>query len=58
MTVGPGVYDDDEATAARESTHAQAVALIVICGDKGSSFSCQAQEDVILDLPACAALAS
>ena len=51
MTVGPGVYDD-EATAARESTHAQAVALIVIRGDKGSSFSCQAQEDVILDLPA------
>ena len=51
MTIGPGVYDD-EATQARESTHAQAVALIVVRGDRGSGFSCQAQEDVILDLPA------
>jgi len=51
MTVGPGVYDD-EATQVRESMNAQAVALIVVRGDKGSGFSCQAQEDVILDLPA------
>ena len=51
MTIGPGVYDA-EATAARESTNAQAVVLIVVRGDKGSGFSCQALEDVILDLPA------
>ena len=51
MTIGPGVYDD-EATMVRESTSAQAVALIVVRGDRGSGFSCQAMEDVILDLPA------
>ena len=51
MTIGPGVYDE-EATMARESTHAQAVALIVIRGDKGSGFACQADEAAVLDLPA------
>ena len=51
MTIGPGVYDE-EATMARERTNAQAVVLIVVRGDKGSGFSCQALEDVILDLPA------
>ena len=51
MTIGPGVYDD-EATQARERTHAKAVVLIVAKGDRGSGFACQATEDVILDLPA------
>ena len=51
MTIGPGVYDD-EATQVRESTSAKGVVLIVVGGDRGSGFSCQAQEDVILDLPA------
>ena len=31
---------------------AQAVALIVVRGDRESGFSCQVMEDIILDLPA------
>ena len=51
MTVGPGVYDD-EATWARESTHAKGVVVIVVGGDKGAGFACQATPEVMLDLPA------
>ena len=51
MTIGPGVYDD-EATWARERTHAKGVVLIVVGGDKGAGFACQATPEATLDLPA------
>jgi hypothetical protein len=50
MTIGPGVYDA-EVTLVVESTNAQAVILIVLDGDRGSSFSIQATPGVILRLP-------
>lgn len=42
MTAGPGKYDD-ACTAARESTGAAAVVLIVVNGKKGSGMSVQAE---------------
>lgn len=39
MPVGPGKYDD-VATRVRELTGAEAVALIVVGGVKGTGFSC------------------
>ncbi len=41
MTVGPGKYDD-LCTYVREQANAEAVILIVLGGNKGSGFSCQA----------------
>lgn len=47
---GPGKYDD-EATMVQKSTNASGVILIVIGGDKGEGFSCQATMPVLLGLP-------
>ena len=49
--IGPGNYDD-EASAVREATNAAGVILIVIGGDKGQGFACQATLEVTLSLPA------
>lgn len=51
MTVGPGKYDD-EATLVQKRTNALGVILIVIGGDKGEGFACQATLEVTLALPA------
>ena len=50
MAQGPGKYDD-VATMALSATRAQAVIVVVIGGDRGSGFSVQALEGVVLDLP-------
>jgi hypothetical protein len=51
MVDGPGKYDD-EATWVRERTHATAIVLIVVGGDKGAGFAVQAMPQAMLDLPA------
>jgi hypothetical protein len=51
MAIGPGKYDD-EASAVMEATGASGVILIVIGGDRGQGFSCQATLEVTLALPA------
>jgi hypothetical protein len=51
MTIGPGKYDD-QATAVQKATNAAGVIVIVIGGDKGAGFSCQATLEVTLRLPA------
>ena len=51
MAVGPGKYDD-EATLVRERTNARGVIVIVIDGDKGEGFACQADLLTTLTLPA------
>lgn len=43
MPVGPGKYDD-LCTYVREEAEAEGVLLIVINGNKGHGFSCQALE--------------
>jgi hypothetical protein len=48
--IGPGKYDD-LATEARERAKATGVILIVIQGEHGSGFSCQANLQVTLELP-------
>jgi hypothetical protein len=48
--IGPGKYDD-LATEARERAKAQGAILIVIQGEHGSGFSCQATLQVTLELP-------
>jgi len=50
MTIGPGKYDDI-CTTVRERTNAQAVALIVLDGDKGNGFSVQSSAAVLKILP-------
>lgn len=45
MAIGPGKYDR-AATVARESTHAEALVLIVLNGELGSGFSVQAHAPV------------
>ena len=50
MSVGPGKYDD-EATWVRERAKASGVILIVIGGDRGQGFACQATLEVTLSLP-------
>jgi hypothetical protein len=49
--IGPGKYDA-LATHVRETTRARAVLLIVIDGAAGSGFSCQADIETTLALPA------
>lgn len=49
--IGAGKYDA-EATMVQESAKASAVLLIVIGGDRGAGFSCQATADVLVNLPA------
>jgi hypothetical protein len=51
MTHGPGKYDQF-ATYVRVHTEAAAVVVIVIDGNKGEGFSVQADETVVLKLPA------
>lgn len=48
--IGPGKYDD-LATLAREAAKAEGVILIIINGDRGSGFSCQANVLVTMNLP-------
>ena len=50
MPVGPGVYDQ-ECTLVREKTEARGVLLIVLGGDRGDGFSCQADLFTTLALP-------
>lgn len=50
MAVGPGRYDD-EATTVMKATEASGVILIVIGGNKGEGFACQATLEVTLSLP-------
>lgn len=51
MTIGPGKYDE-EATLVQERTQAAGVIVIVIDGNKGEGFACQATLGVTLALPA------
>lgn len=48
--IGPGKYDD-LATQAREQAKAEGVIVIVLKGEHGSGFSCQANLEVTLALP-------
>lgn len=48
MPHGPGKYDD-ACTAARETTGAEAVLLMVIGGNKGSGFSMQMHDREVLE---------
>lgn len=41
MALGPGKYDD-ECTLVRERVGAEGVVVIVMGGDRGNGFSCQA----------------
>lgn len=50
MTIGPGKYDE-ETTMIQARTQAAGVILIVIGGNKGEGFSCQATLEVTLALP-------
>jgi len=50
MAIGAGKYDD-ECTRVRTATHASGVLLIVLNGDFGSGFSCQADAATTLGLP-------
>jgi hypothetical protein len=50
MPLGPGVYDE-LCTAVREHTNADGVILIIIRGDQGGGFSCQATLEIQLALP-------
>jgi hypothetical protein len=50
MAIGPGKYDD-ECTHVRLETKAAGVLLIVIDGEHGSGFSCQADVVTTLMLP-------
>jgi hypothetical protein len=51
MTLGAGKYDD-LLTAAREGAKATSAVLIVLDGEKGPGFSCQAPLAQTLTLPA------
>jgi hypothetical protein len=51
MPAGPGKYDD-LATEARTRAQARAAIVIIVGGTKGSGFSVQVEDGVILSLPA------
>ena len=51
MTMGAGKYDD-ACGAARRSTEAEGVVLIVLNGKHGNGFSAQAPADITFALPA------
>jgi len=51
MAYGPGKYDA-VCTEVRERTGASGVIVLIIDGDKGSGFSCQASPEVTANLPA------
>jgi len=48
--IGPGEYDD-ACTAARESTKAEGVILIVYGGEHGNGFSAQLPEYIVERMP-------
>lgn len=48
--IGPGKYDD-LCTLVREGTGAQAAIVIVLGGNRGSGFSCQADLATTIALP-------
>ena len=48
--IGPGKYDD-EVTRVQTRTQATGVILIVIGGNRGEGFSCQATLETTLKLP-------
>ena len=50
MTAGPGKYDDI-CTRVREDADAHAAIVIIIEGNKGSGFSVQCVDGMILNLP-------
>jgi hypothetical protein len=50
MAIGPGKYDD-LATMVREKAKARGVIVIILGGEKGSGFSCQADLASTLALP-------
>jgi|HubBroStandDraft_5_1064220.scaffolds.fasta_scaffold181656_4 hypothetical protein len=50
MTIGPGKYDD-EVTKIMAATQARGAILIVIGGNRGEGFSCQATLETTLKLP-------
>lgn len=50
MPVGPGKYDD-WVTKIREETQARCVVLMVVDGNKGTSFCVQSHEDISIALP-------
>lgn len=50
MPIGPGKYDD-LCTLVRERTEAKGVLLIVVGGNNGLGFSCQADLVTTLSLP-------
>ena len=50
MAIGPGKYDD-LCTHARTEAKAEAAILIIIRGNKGSGFSCQADATTTRALP-------
>jgi hypothetical protein len=50
MAIGPGKYDH-LCTYVREHAHADGVLLIVLGGNLGQGFSCQANEDLSKVLP-------
>lgn len=50
MTLGPGKYDD-LCTMVREKAKAAGVLLIVLGGEKGPGFSCQADIKTTMELP-------
>lgn len=49
--IGPGKYDD-LCTKAREDAKARGAILIIIDGERGAGFSCQADLAVLCGLPA------
>jgi hypothetical protein len=49
--IGPGKYDA-ECTFVREWTKATAAIVVVVNGNKGSGFSCQAPPEIAAKLPA------
>lgn len=51
MSIGPGKYDD-AMTLARKQCGSSAAALIVLKGESGPGFSCQADLETTLRLPA------
>jgi hypothetical protein len=50
MTIGAGKYDE-EATLVQQRTKAKGVIVIVLGGNQGEGFSCQATLEVVLTLP-------
>lgn len=50
MAIGPGKYDD-LCTYVREKTQASGVLVVVINGNKGEGFSCQADLKTMLIVP-------